>query len=136
MDVAVTHLVPWTSSPNHLAHYSFGTAASMLLAKHVLDANSGIKVYPVNPAFVMSTDNTTIHINDSKDANNKDFILLALRDVGDSLRNKKSKNYFISSSKSSGMGMRIRLKESEMPSSIYPEGICVKEVPGLSNAGA
>eukprot|EP00957_Ditylum_brightwellii_P169407 12894074-Ditylum_brightwellii.AAC.1 len=130
------------------------TTESKLLAKHVSDANGGIKVYPVNPAFVTSTNNTTIYINDSEDANNKDSILLALCDVDDSLRNIQSKNYFISSSKSGGMGIRIRLtclfaadgsttpiyiiilgmKESEMPSSIYPYGIYVEEVPGLSSA--
>eukprot|EP00957_Ditylum_brightwellii_P040578 3071543-Ditylum_brightwellii.AAC.1 len=109
MGVAVTHLFPGTPSPNHPAHHLFGTAGSELLVKHVSDVNDGIKVYPVNPSFVTPTDNTTIYINDSEDSSNKDSILLALRDVDDSSRNKKSKNYFISLSKSSGMGMRIHL---------------------------
>eukprot|EP00957_Ditylum_brightwellii_P080985 6160094-Ditylum_brightwellii.AAC.1 len=89
--VAVTHLLPGTPSPNHHAHHSFGTAGSQLLAKHVSDTNDIIKVYPENPAFVIPTDNTTICINDSEDANNKDSISLALRDIDDSSRNKKSK---------------------------------------------
>eukprot|EP00957_Ditylum_brightwellii_P132742 10122258-Ditylum_brightwellii.AAC.1 len=104
----------------------------------------------------MSTDDTAIYINDSEDANSKYSISLALQDVDDSSRNKKPKNYFISSLKLSGMGMMIHLtctfaadgssapiyiiisclKESEMPSSIYPEVLYVEEVPGLSSAGA
>eukprot|EP00957_Ditylum_brightwellii_P128220 9779153-Ditylum_brightwellii.AAC.1 len=83
MGVAVTHLLPGTPNSNHPAQHSCSIAGSKLLAKHVSDVNDGIKVYPVNPAFVMSTG----------------------------------------------------LKESEMPSIIYPEGIYVKEVPGLSSAG-
>eukprot|EP00957_Ditylum_brightwellii_P111731 8521827-Ditylum_brightwellii.AAC.1 len=66
-------------------------------------------MYLVNPAFVMSTDNTTIFINDSEDANSKDSISLSLLNVDDSSRNKEPKNYFILSSKPSGMAMRIRL---------------------------
>eukprot|EP00957_Ditylum_brightwellii_P186878 14230959-Ditylum_brightwellii.AAC.1 len=44
MGVAVTHLLPGTPNSNHPAHHSFGTAGSKLLAKHLSDANDGIKV--------------------------------------------------------------------------------------------
>ena len=68
----------------------------------------------------------------------------------------KSKNYFVTAKKCNKLGIRIRLtytfaangntaalyvvisglKESQMPSSFYPTGCHVEEIPGLSTAAA
>eukprot|EP00957_Ditylum_brightwellii_P055555 4210651-Ditylum_brightwellii.AAC.1 len=86
----------WYSTTQYnCAHHCFSTTGSKLLAKHVSTANGGINVYLVNPAFVTSTDNITIHTNDSEDASSNDSISSAPWDIDDSSRNKKSKNYFV-----------------------------------------
>eukprot|EP00957_Ditylum_brightwellii_P210592 15365156-Ditylum_brightwellii.AAC.1 len=84
---------------------------SKLLAKHVSTADGGINVYPLNPAFVTPTDNTTIYTNDSEDANT-DGSTAAI--------------YIVLSG----------LKKSKILSSIHPECLHVEEIPGLSSTAA
>jgi hypothetical protein len=156
MAVAVTHLVPGNPCPSHPANHKFGTEGSKLLADLVSKAEGVPNVYPINPAYITSTDDTVLFISDVEEENDPSQIRLALRDTDEKSRNMKSKNYFVTAKKCKTMGIRVRLtytfsangntaplyivisglKESEMPSSRYPDGFHVEKVPGLSSASA
>ena len=156
MCVAATHLSPGNPPIDHPAQHNFGDDGSKLLADCVARAEGVSCVYPINPALITSTDDTTLYLTDCVEDTIKDSIRLALRDVNQDSRNMASKNYFISSPKPKKLGMRVKLtctfsangntaaifiiinglSEIEMPSSVYPEGYLVEPINGLSTASA
>ena len=156
MAVAVSHLFPGKPCVSHPAHHKFGTEGSKILAKLVCQAEGIKEVYPIIPAFITSTDDTVVYVTDIEQENDAASIRFALRDSVVNFRNMKSKNYFVTSKKTNKLGIRIQLsctfaangntapiyviigglKESDMPSSVYPNGYYVHCLEGLSAAAA
>eukprot|EP00957_Ditylum_brightwellii_P179468 13671354-Ditylum_brightwellii.AAC.1 len=132
------------------------TLGSKLLAKLVCPVEGVDAVYPINPDFITSTDDTVVYVTDVNQENDSATMQLALCDTDQESCNMKSKNYFVTSHRCNKFGIRVKLrctfaanvnsasiyiiisglKEAEMPVSIYPNGFHVEEVEGLSQAVA
>ena len=91
MAVAVTHLLPGNPCPSHPANHRFGSEGAKLLARLVAQAKGVPRVYPINPAYITSTDDTVLYITDVEEAYDAGSIRLALRDNDEKSRNMKSR---------------------------------------------
>eukprot|EP00957_Ditylum_brightwellii_P132653 10115509-Ditylum_brightwellii.AAC.1 len=78
MTFAVTHLLPGTPCTSHPATHKYGTEGSKLLSKLVDQAKGVPNVYPLNSAFITSTDDTDLYITDVEEDNESGSIWLAL----------------------------------------------------------